>query len=128
MRRLPRPILVFWLTGLRALVGKMALLVTVVTSGPAHVLIFPTRWLVATTIISSRGFSCVDLSDQGRALRLRAAGTAIATLLIVRIVLVVPARSFQGFNLLGTMIRHGLCLLRAERKGALVPGVILGRF
>ena len=40
----------------------------------------------------------------------------------------VPARSLQGLSLLGIMKRNGLYFLGAERKGALVPGVILDRF
>ena len=127
-RRLPRPILVFWLAGLRALVGKMALLITIVTGGPAHVSIFPTCWLVAATIISSRGLGCVDPSGRGGALRPGAAGATIATISIVPTLLMVPARSLQGLSSLGTMRRHGLCLLGAERKGVSVPSVVLGRF
>ena len=42
--------------------------------------------------------------------------------------LMVLARSFQDLSLLRTMRRHGLWLLKAERKGALVPSVILDRF
>ena len=121
-------ILVFWLAGLRALVGKMALLVTVVTGGPAHVSIFPMCWLVTATIISSRGLGCVDPSGRGGALRPGVAEAAIATISIVLTLLMVPARSLRGLSSLGTMRRHGSCLLGAERKGASVPGVVLGRF
>ena len=125
---MPRPILVFWLAGLRALVGKMALLVTVVTGGPAHVPVFPTCWLVAATIISCRGLGCVDPSGRGGALRPGAAGAMIATISIVPTLLMVPARSLQGLSSLGTMRGHGLCLLGAEQKGALVPDMVFGRF
>ena len=110
------------------MVGKMALLVTVVTSGPAQVPIFPTCWLVVAIIISSQSLGCVDPCGQGRALRPGAAGAAIATISIMPTLLMVPARSFRGLSLLGTMRRHDLCLLRAERKGALVPGVVFGSF
>ena len=106
----------------------MTLLVIAVTNGPAHVPIFPTRWLVAATIISSRGFGCVDLTGRGRALRPRAVRAVIATIPIMLTLLMVPARFFQGLSSLGTMRRHGLCLLRVEQKGASVPEVILGRF
>ena len=71
----------------------MALLVTVIIKGLAHVFIFPTRWLVVATIISSRGLSPVDPSSRGRTLRPGAAGAAIATILIVPTLLTVPARS-----------------------------------
>ena len=126
--RLPRPILVFWLTRLRALVDKIALLITIVTSGLAQVSIFPTRWLVAATIILSRGFGLIDPGGSGRALRLGAVEAAIVTIAIIPTFLVVSARSLRGFSSLGTMKRHGLCLLEAEQKGVLVPDMILGRF
>ena len=106
----------------------MALLVTVIIGGLAYVSIFLTRWLVATTIISSRGLGHIDSSSWGRALRSGAAGAAIVTIFIVPTLLMVLARSLQGLSLLETMRRHGLCLLGAERKGVLVPGVIFGRF
>ena len=127
-RRSLRPIPVFWLTKLKALVGKKALLITVVTGGLAHVLIFPTRWLVATTIISSQGLGRVDSSGRDGTLRPGAAGAAIATIFIVLTLLMVPAGFFRDLSSLGTMKRHGLCLLGAERKGVLVLGLILGRF
>ena len=72
----------------------MALLITIVTGGPAHIPIFPTRWLVAATIISSRDLGRVDPSSRGGALRPGAAGAAIATIPIVSTLLMVPARSF----------------------------------
>ena len=106
----------------------MAFLVTVVTSGPAHISIFLMRWLVAATIISSRALGRVDLSGRGGTLRPGAAGAPIATIFIVPILFMVPARSLRGLSSLRTMRRHGLCLLKAERKGASVLGVILGRF
>ena len=106
----------------------MALLVIVITNGPAYVLIFPTRWLVASTIILSRNLDCVDLNGRNRALRPKAAEAAIATIPIVPILLIVPARSLQGLNLLGTIKRHSLCLLGAEQKGVLVSGVIFNGF
>ena len=106
----------------------MALLVTIVTGGPAHVSIFPTRWLVTATIISSRSLGRVDPNGQDGALRPGAAKGTIATIPIVSTPLMVPARSLQGSSSFGTMRRHGLCLLGAKRKGALVPGVILNRF
>ena len=84
--------------GLMALVGKMALFVTVETGGSAHVPISPMRWLVVATIISSRGLSCVDSSGRGRALRPGAAKAAIATIFIVPILLMVPARFLQGLS------------------------------
>ena len=127
-RRLPRPILVFWLARLKALGGKMALLVTIVTGGPAYVPIFPTCWLVAATIISSQGLGCVDPSGRDGALRPGAAGAAIATLSIMPTLLMVPARSLQDLSSLETMRRHGSCLLGAERKGASILDVVLGRF
>ena len=71
----------------------MALFVTIVTGGPAHVPIFPTRWLVTATIISSWGLGYVDPSGRGKALRLGAAGAAIATILIMFTFLIVLARS-----------------------------------
>ena len=55
-------------------------------------------------------------------------GAAIAIIPIVLTFLMVPAGSLQGLSLLGTMKKHGSCLLGAEQKRALVPGVILGRF
>ena len=110
------------------MVGKIALFVTVVTGGLAQVPIFPTCWLVAATIILSRGLGCVDPSGRGGALRPRAAGAAIATISIVPTLLMVPARSLQGLSLLGMMRGHCLSLLGVERKGVSVPGVVLGRF
>ena len=106
----------------------MAFLVTVVTGGPAHVPIFPTRWPVVATIILSRGFGRVDRNDRGGALRPRAAGAVIATISIVPTFLIVTARSLQDLSALGIMTSHGLCLLGAERKRVLVSGVILDRF
>ena len=94
MRRLPRLILVFWLAELRALVGKMAFLVTVITGGSAHVSIFPMRWLVVATIILRRSLVCIDSSAQSKALRLGAARAAIATIPIMSTLLIVPALSF----------------------------------
>ena len=113
---------------LEALFGKIALLVTVVTGGPAYVPIFPKRWLIAATIISSRGLGCVDSSSRSGALKPGAAGPVIVTIPIVSTFLVALARSFQYLSLLGTMKRHSFCLLVAERKGASVPGVIFNRF
>ena len=106
----------------------MAFLVIVVTGGPAHVPIFPMRWLVAATLISSWSLGYVDPSGQGGALRPGAAGAAIATIPIISTLLMVLAGSLQGLSSLETMRRHCLCLLGAERKGALVPGMILDRF
>ena len=106
----------------------MAFLVTVLIDGPTHDLIFPRRWLVAAIIILSRGLVCIDPSGRSGALRPRAAGAAIATIPIVPTPQMVLVRSPQGLSSLGMMRKHGLCLLEAEQKGALVPGVILGRF
>ena len=53
MRRLRRLILIFALLELRALVGKMALLVTVVTDDLAQVFIFLLRWPIAVAVILS---------------------------------------------------------------------------
>ena len=109
------------------MIGKMALLVTVVTGGPAHIPIILPHWLVAATIISSRGLGCVDPRGRGGALRPGAAGAAIATISIAPTLLVVPARSLS-LSGLGAMKRHGSCLLTTERNGASVPNVILGSF
>ena len=106
----------------------MALLVIVVTGGLAHIPNFPTCWLVAATIISSRSFGYIDSSGRSGSLRPEAAGAAIATISIVPTFLMVPTRSLQGLSLLGTIRRHFSCLLGAERKGVSVPGVVLGRF
>ena len=106
----------------------MALLVTVIIDGPAHVTIFLTRWLVAATIISSRDLGCVDPSGRDRVLRPGAAGAVIAIIPIVPTFLIVPARFFQGLSSLETMRRHGLCLLMAEQKRVLVPDMIYNRF
>ena len=105
----------------------MALLITIVIGGLTHVLIFPTCGLVTATIILSRGLSCIDPSGRSGALKLGAAGAAIATIPIAPTLPVVPAR-FLGLVGLGAMRKHDLCLLGAERKGVLVPDVILGRF
>ena len=107
----------------------MAFFVTIITGGPAQIFIFSMCWLVAATIIivSSQGFGFVNPSYRGRALRPGAAGAAIEMSLIALIFLMLPARSL-GFDRLRAMRRHWLCLLRAKQKGALVPGVILGRF
>ena len=109
------------------MVGKMAFLVTVITGGPAQILIFPTRWLVTAKIILSRGLDCVDSSGRGEALRPGTARAAIATIPITPILLMVPARSFS-LGGLGAMRRYSSYLLGAERKRALVLGVILGKF
>ena len=106
----------------------MAFLVTVVTGGSAHVPIFPTRYLVAATIISSRSLGRVDSNGRSGALRPGAARATIVTIFIVPILLVVPPRSLQGLSSLGTIRRHSSCFLGAERKRASVPGVILSRF
>ena len=97
-----------------AFVSKIALLITIVTGDLAYVLIFPTRWLFAATIISSRGLGHVDLSGRGAALRPEAAGAAIATIPIVLTFLIVPAWSFQAFSSLGTMRRLGSCISGAQ--------------
>ena len=106
----------------------MALFVIVVTDGLAQVFIFLTCWLVAATIISSRGLGFVDPHIRGGALRPGAAGAAIATISIMPTLLMVLARSLRDLSWLGTMRRHDLCLLGAERKRASVPSVVLGRF
>ena len=112
-----------------ALVSKMSLLITIVTDGLTQVLIFLTRWPVAATItiVSSRGLHSVALSCRSETLRLPIAGAAIMTIPISLILLVVSARSF-GLNGLEVIRRHGSCLVRAEWKTALVPGIIFGRF
>ena len=71
----------------------MAILVTVVTSCPAQVFIFPTCWLVAATVILSQTLGCVDPCGRDGTLSPEAAGAAIATISIVPILLMVPARS-----------------------------------
>ena len=106
----------------------MALLVTVVTDGPAYVFIFPMRWLVAATIIPSQGLGCVNPSGRGGALKTGTAGAVIARTPIVPTFLMIPAQSLRGLSLLGTMRKYSLYLLGAGPKGASVPGVILGRF
>ena len=100
--------------GLRALVGKMALFVIIVIGGPAQVPIFPTRWLIAATIISSRGLSSVDPSSRGEALRLEVARAAITIILIVPTLLMIPARYFQYLSLLRTIKKNASCLLGAK--------------
>ena len=105
----------------------MALFDTFVTGVLAQVPIYLMRWLVAATIILSRDLGRVDLSGRDGALKPGAAGTTIATIFIALILLVVLARSLS-FDKLGAMRRHGSCLVRVERKGALVPSVILGSF
>ena len=109
------------------MVGKIALFITVVTNGPTQVLIFPMRWLVAATVIMSRGLSCVDLNGQGEALRPEAAGAKIATIAILPTLLVVLSRSlsFGGLRAIG---RNGSCLLKAEQSKTSVWGVIFDRF
>ena len=91
----------------------MTFLVTVLIGSPADVPIFPICWLVRATIISSRGLGRVNPSGQGKALRLRAAGAAIAIILIAPTLLVVPARSLG----LG-----GLVPLGGRIEGSLGPG------
>ena len=110
------------------MVGKMALLVTVVTSGLAQVFIFSLHWPIAVMVISSRGLKHVDPSRRDRTLRPGAAGAVIAIISIAPTFLVVSARSFQGLSLLKTMKRHGSCLLGAERKRTSVPEVFLVGF
>ena len=105
----------------------MALFVTILIDGLAQVSIFPTRWLVAATIISSRGIGCVNPSARSEALGPGAARAAVATIPISPTLLVVLARCF-GLGGLGVMRRHSSYLLGAERKGIPVPAVILGRF
>ena len=107
----------------------MPFLITIITGGLTQVPIFPTRWLVTAmiTIVWSQSLGCADPSGRGIAVRLGAAGTAIVTILIPSTLLVISARSL-GFGGLGAIKKHGLCLVKAERKRALVPGVILGRF
>ena len=78
-------------------------------------------------IILRRGFSRIDSRCQGEALRPGAAGAAIATIPIASTFLIVPASSLS-LGRLGAMRKHGLCLVRAEQKGFLVPGLIFGRF
>ena len=106
----------------------MALLITIVIDDPAQVPIFSTCWLVTTTIILSRGLSCVNPSGRGGAPRPGAVRAAIATISIVHTLPVISAQSLWGLSLHGTMRMHGLCLLRAEQKKASISGVILGRF
>ena len=69
----------------------------------------------------------MDPSRRGQALRPGAAEAAIATIPIAPTLLVVLA-SFLVLDGLKLMRRHGSCLVRAERKGTLVVGVISGRF
>ena len=106
----------------------MAFLITVVISGPAHVLIFLIHELVAATIILSCDLGCIDLNGRGGALRPKAAGATIAPNPIVPTFLMVLARSFRGLSSLRMMKKHGSYLLGAEQKGALVLSMILGRF
>ena len=115
--------------GLSTLVSKMPFLVIILIGGLAQVPIFLMRWPVADTItiVSSRDIGCVDPNGWGGALRPGDVGVAIATISIAPTLLVVPARSF-GLAGLGAMRRHGSCLMKLEQKGALVTGIILGRF
>ena len=50
------------------------------------------RWLVATTIILSRGFSHINPSSRDGALRPKAAQALIATISILPTLLMIPAR------------------------------------
>ena len=129
MRRLPRPIPVFWLAGLRALVGKIAIFITVIIGGLAQIHIFLTRWPIATiiTTVWSWGLDRVDPSYRGGALRPRVAGATITIIPIASTFLVIPARSL-GLSVLGTMRKHGSSFVRAEWKKAPVPDVIPNRF
>ena len=113
--------------GLRVLVDKMALFITFVTGDTAQVLIFPTCWPVAATIILSQDLGRVDLSSRNGALRLGVAEAAIATISIVPILLVVLARSLS-LGRLRAMKRYSLCLVKVKWKGASVPNVILDSF
>ena len=113
--------------GLKDLVGKIALLITVITGGLAQLPIFLTRWPVAVPIISSQGFGRVNLSGRGGALRLGTAGAVIVTISIAPILLVVLAR-FLSLGGLGAIKKNGLCLVKAEQRGVLVLNVIFGRF
>ena len=79
-------------------------------------------------VISSRGFSRVEHSRQGGALRPEAARAAIATISIAPTLLVVSTRSLRRLNSLGIMRRHDLCLFGVELKKASVPKVFFGRF
>ena len=106
----------------------MAFFITVIIGGLAQILIFLLRWPITVIIILRRGFGCVDSSCQSRILIPRATGTAIATIFISPIFLVVLARLFWGFRLLKRMKRHGLCLLKVERKRISVLRVFFGRF
>ena len=103
----------------------MSFFITVVTGGPAQVFIFPMRWLVAGTIISCLNY--VNSSGRGGVLRHGAARVAIATIPIAPTFLVILARSLD-LGGLGAMRRHGLCLVRVEQKGTLVPVVIFDSF
>ena len=103
----------------------MAFLVIVIIGGLAQVFIFLSCWLIAVTVILRQSLGRVDPSRRGKALRLRAAWGAIATIFIPPILLVVPAQSLQGLSLLVTMGRHGLCLLGAERKESWCHGCSL---
>ena len=109
------------------MVGKMALLVTVVTDDPAQIPIFRTCWLVAAMIISSQGPGCVDSSGRGGALRSGVTGVAIAMIAIAPTLLLVLAKSL-GLVWLRAMKRHGSCLVRMEWKGVLVASVIPDSF
>ena len=106
----------------------MTLFVKIVTGGPTHISISPTRWLVAATIILSQDLGRIDPSGWGGALRPRATKAAIATISIMFILLMIPAQSLWGFSSLGMMKRHDLYLLGAERKEALIPNMIFDRF
>ena len=115
--------------GLKTLVRIMALLIIIITDSLAQVPIFLTRWPIAATIIiiSRHGLSRIDFGGRGEALRLRAAGAAIATIFIAPTLLVVLARSL-GFVGLEAMKKHGSCLVGVKCKRTLVPDVILNRF
>ena len=67
MWRLSRPILVFWLVRLNALVSKMPFLVTIVINDLTQILVLLFQWPVPVIIVPSKKIGCIGPSGLGKA-------------------------------------------------------------
>ena len=127
MWRLPRPILVFLLMRLGALIHKILFLVTIVRTDLIWVSVLLLWWLVAILVFLSKEKCCINLSGWGKAWKSWAAKATITTaFFITPITLMVFSRTIWGLSVLKVLRRLRSRFLRPKR--VLVENFFFGAF
>ena len=85
------------------------------------------QWLVAVTVVPRRGFSCIDPSGRGGALKSESTKTTIG-FTIATVFFMFSARSLEGLNMLEAKEKQDFWFLRLRAEGiwAFISGVFFG--